>query len=309
MKALVIGATGGFGGAVAKEMLARELEVTALVRPGGRQPDLPGAREVAGDALDRDAVARAARGMDVIVHAFNVPYPEWDSKVLDAATIVADVAAEEGATILFPGNVYGLGPDFSAPLSEDARREAPTALGELRNRIEDKLRETTERGARVIVLRAGDYFGPGAANGWLEILIKGAVKGGAILDPAPPGVPHAWAYLPDVARAGVDLLERGAELDPFESFHFEGNVLTSAELITALRNGLGDSERKVRRLPWWAMRLGSPFWPTARHVLKMRYLWNEPVRLDGARLRRVLGDVPETPLDEAVRSTLAGRAP
>jgi nucleoside-diphosphate-sugar epimerase len=38
----------------------------------------------------------------------------------------------------------------------------------------------------------------------------------------------------------------------------------------------------------------------------MRYVWNEPLRLDNARLRAALGREPHTPLDAAVRATLAG---
>jgi hypothetical protein len=37
----------------------------------------------------------------------------------------------------------------------------------------------------------------------------------------------------------------------------------------------------------------------------MRYLWQRPIGLDDAKLRRFLGDVPATPLDTAVREALA----
>lgn len=38
----------------------------------------------------------------------------------------------------------------------------------------------------------------------------------------------------------------------------------------------------------------------------MRYLWQQPVRLANDRLVSELGQEPHTPLDEAVRVTLAG---
>ena len=47
---------------------------------------------------------------------------------------------------------------------------------------------------------------------------------------------------------------------------------------------------------WWMVRLASPLVPTFRELLEMRYLWNEPVRMDNARLRALLGREPHTPL-------------
>jgi hypothetical protein len=41
-----------------------------------------------------------------------------------------------------------------------------------------------------------------------------------------------------------------------------------------------------------------------RELVAMRYLWDQPVRLRGDRLRAVLGEVPHTPLPEAVAHAL-----
>ena len=38
----------------------------------------------------------------------------------------------------------------------------------------------------------------------------------------------------------------------------------------------------------------------------MRCLWRQPVRMDNARLRAVLGHEPRTPLDAAVEAALMG---
>src|SRR5690242_15547569 len=109
MDALVIGAAGGFGGNVGRELQRRGHHVRALMRPGGRMPDLRGAEIVEGDALDAASLAHAARGTDVIVWGFHLPYSKWVPGAIEAAHVTADVAVREGATVLFPGNVYGLG--------------------------------------------------------------------------------------------------------------------------------------------------------------------------------------------------------
>ncbi len=54
------------------------------------------------------------------------------------------------------------------------------------------------------------------------------------------------------------------------------------------------------------MRLAAPVVPLFRELAEMRYLWEQPVRLVNGRLLGLLGEEPRTPLDEAVRQTLAG---
>ena len=50
----------------------------------------------------------------------------------------------------------------------------------------------------------------------------------------------------------------------------------------------------------------APFNETFREMREMIYLWRRPLRLRDGKLRRFLGDVPETALDVAVRATLQG---
>ena len=306
MKVLVIGAAGAFGGTTARALLSRGHQVVALMRPGGRLPDVPGAEVRRADALDRTALSEAADGVDAIVFGFHLPYDRWFPTAIEAARVSADVAAERGAAVLFPGNVYGLGPSFEAPLSEECPRHSPSRKGAIRNAMEDALREATLRGARALVVRAGDYLDPRSQNTWLEIMVSRALRGGSIVDPGAEGVAHAWAYLPDVVAIGVELLEQRERLAAFEVVHVEGYAVTSAELIDAIRltlRGVG-----VKRFPWWLVRAARPFSRMAREVHEMRYLWTEPLTLDGGKLRRLLPGFRTTPLERAVAAALEGIA-
>ncbi|MCA9672777.1 MAG: NAD(P)H-binding protein [Myxococcales bacterium] len=298
MKALVIGASGAFGGAVAREMIERGIHVTAMVRPGGSAVALDVAT-VQGDALVAEDVLRAARGQDVIVFGFHVPYTQWDPVAVDAARNVAAAARAVGATVLFPGNVYTL-PTSDAPLDERTEPAPRTKLGRIRVEMEAIFeRAARDSDAQVIVLRAGDFIAP-SDNSWLTHLVKAR----SVADPAPAGVPHSWAYLPDLARVGVELLLRRDQLAPFEVFHYSGYQLTSQQLHEALAEALGE-QRPVKRFPWWGLKLASPFWPMGRALLGMRYLWQEPLLLDERKLQACLGDVPRTPLSQALAAAVS----
>ncbi len=310
--AAVIGCTGSFGGAVTRELLRRGWNVRALARnvakARAQYVGEPRIEFVRGDALDAEDVRILVEGVDVLVDSFNVPYQHWDPATLDSASIVAQAAIDHDLLVAFPGNVYGLGPDFSRPLDESAPHVPPSKKGKLRNRIEATFEEASQHGARFVIVRCGDFFGPNmpAESSWLWYMTEKALDGGPIVYPGDLQTPHQWAYLPDVGRVTVDLIERADQFQPFEVFHFGGHMLEPCVLVDAVRRALGDTERKLKKFPWWAVNLGRPFSAMMRELHEMRYLWDEPLQMDDAKLRRALGEVPHTPLDAAVRATIAG---
>ncbi|MGR3908422.1 sugar nucleotide-binding protein [Burkholderia sp. SR8] len=311
-QALVLGASGGIGGEVARQLRDAGWQLRALKRGlDADSVERDGIAWMRGDALDREAVVRAARGCSVIVHAVNPPgYRNWATQVLPMldSTIAAATAAQ--ATVVLPGTVYNFGPDAFPLLREEAPQHPVTRKGAIRVEMERRLQAATAQGVRTIVVRAGDFFGAHAGNNWFgQGLVKAGRPVAAISVPNRPGIGHQWAYLPDVARTMVELVERRATLEPFACFHLAGHwdadgmQMAQAVRRVAQRHGL---QPEVRRFPWWLVWAAAPFVTTMREMLEMRYLWREPLRMDNARLTAVLGREPLTPLDTAVERTLAG---
>lgn len=307
--ALVLGATGGIGGEVARTLQARGWQVRALHRRASAMAGRDGLVWLQGDAMSAADVARAAEGASLIVHAVNPPgYRRWGELVLPMLENTIAAARESGARILLPGNVYNFGPDALPHLTEASPQHPQTAKGRVRVAMEARLRQAAARGeAKALIVRAGDFFGPRAGGSWFsQVMVKPGRVPRVITHPGRAGVGHQWAYLPDVAETMVRLIERGG-LEDFSCFHMDGQWdHDGAQMIAAIRAALGDPALPVRRLPWRLMRLGAPFVPFFRELLELKYLWDEPVRLDNARLLATLGEEPRTPLAEAVRTTLAG---
>ncbi len=210
--ALVLGATGGIGGEVARQLIARGWSVHATQRDPDKLP--PSARESGlvwhrGDAMSAADVAAAARGVSVIVHAVNPPgYRNWGKLVLPMLDNTIAAACSNGRRIVLPGTVYNFGPDAFPDLRETSPQNPVTSKGRIRADMEERLQAATTRGASVLIVRAGDFFGPKASNNWFS---QGLVKPGkpvrTITYPGKRGVGHQWAYLPDVAQTMVRLLE------------------------------------------------------------------------------------------------------
>jgi len=310
---LVLGATGGIGGEVARQLRDSGWDVRALQRRAAQSAvQRNGITWIRGDAMNREDVIAAADGCSVIVHAVNPPgYRRWSELVLPMLDNTIAAACRLGATIVLPGTVYNFGPDVVSTLTEESPQQPVTCKGAIRVEMERRLFAAVTSGARVLILRAGDFFGPEAANNWFS---QGLVKPGrpvsAVSYPGRRGVGHQWSYLPDVARAMMELLARRDSLDAFSAFHMAGHwdadgsqMTGSIQRVVLRRTG---REPRIARFPWWLVVLASPFVATFREMLEMRYLWREPVRMDNARLTEVLGREPHTPLDEAVEATLLG---
>lgn len=308
--ALVLGATGGIGGEMARRLVAAGWRVRALHRdPARRGASDDGFTWINGDAMRAADVTAAAEGASLIVHAVNPPgYRNWGQLVLPMVESSIAAATAQGARIFLPGTVYNYGPDAFPLVGEDAPQNPVTRKGAIRVEMERRLRKAVERGTKLLILRAGDFFGPRSGNTWFA---QGLVKPGRpvtrVVNPGRPGIGHQWAYLPDVAETAIRLLERADQLDDAATFHFEGFWdADGAAMAAAIARAVGDSALPIRRFPWPLLRLAAPFVPLFRELAEMRYLWEQPVRLDNRRLVAFLGEEPRTGLDEAVRRTLVG---
>lgn len=303
--ALVLGATGGIGRHVTRQLVARGWTVRAMHRHPERRQDIDGVTWVQGDALEAADVARAARGMAMIVHAVKPRhYREWRTFVLPM--IDNTIAAADGARIVMPGNVYNYGLDAGALIGENAAQHPHTAKGTLRVEMERRLENAVASGqARALIVRAGDFFGPGAGSSWFsEAMVKPGRRPRVVRDPGTHGVGHQWAYLPDLATTMVQLMEHDS-LPAFARFHMDGHWDPDGrQMAAAIVRALGQPDVRTGRLPWWLLILVAPFMPSIRELTELRYLWEQPVRLDNARLVAALGTEPHTVLDEAVVETL-----
>ncbi len=305
--ALVIGATGGVGGAVTRTLIARGWRVRAL----NRHPDRAGAAEpdlkvdwVRGDAMIAAEVVAAAHGVELIVHAANPPgYKDWDKLITPMIESSIAAAKATGARILLPGNVYNYGPDAGPHPTETSPETPTTRKGKLRVEMERRLRES---GVKALIVRAGDFFGPGiTANSWFGQMAAAGKPVKRVVYPGVRGVGHTWAYLPDLAETMVRLAEQEDRLERHAVFNFGGHWLERGEAMadSILRVAELPMSR-IQPFPWPLLVLASPVVPMFREILEMRYLWRRPLRLDNAKLIAFLGDEPHTALDQAVAHTL-----
>eukprot|EP01116_Phalansterium_solitarium_P013291 TRINITY_DN3061_c0_g1_i2.p1 TRINITY_DN3061_c0_g1~~TRINITY_DN3061_c0_g1_i2.p1 ORF type:complete len:280 (-),score=65.50 TRINITY_DN3061_c0_g1_i2:233-1072(-) len=267
-----------------------------------------------GDVLDEVDVARAAKDCQLIVHGVNFPYDQWLPHMENATRSIVKAAASVKATVLFPGNVYGLKPVYNVPLDESHPNGPISQKGELKVRIEQLLQDLVRDhpGSRVLILRANSYFGPTVRNSYVDGFFGAAALGKTINAVGSLDVAHDMVFMPDLARAAVDLLNAMTpeNSNAFEVVNFRGHVEPTMrgflERVSAAAVRLNPDRPKpsIRRVPDPLIWFLGWFKGEVHALREMMYLHKNSLQLGDAKLRRYLPDFRLTPIDEAIESTL-----
>ncbi|MBN9069562.1 MAG: NAD(P)H-binding protein [Rhizobiales bacterium] len=293
---VVLGARGRIGRAVAKAFIDAGYEVRGVTRDGKLPEELAGATGVAADALDRRSLIEATRDAEIVFNSLSPIYSDWSTCIPMAENVMA-ACAENGARHFFPGTVYNFGSPIPAIITEDTPQAPTTEKGRIRVAMEDLFRREAGAGrVRTAILRAGDFFGGKGTGAWFDLIVASKCDKGGYTAPG--------KIDPGLAAAFVALADNRDKLGDFESLNCADHAVTDLDMKSAAQCALGEC-LELASMPWWVLRLGSPFNPMWKAILSMAYLRFEPHRLAPGRPASIIGTVPHTSLEKAVAGAIA----
>lgn len=238
----------------------------------------------------------AATGADVIVNGLNPPkYHDWTNQIPALTAQVIAAGRESGATVIIPGNVYVFG-DSGGIWDETTPHRATSRKGKIRIEMEKAYRDS---GVQTILLRAGNFIDPDRNDDIVSTVTVPDPGKHRVTSLGDPEAVQAWIWLPDWAEAAVQLAEKRKNLAQFEDIPMPGLTFSHQELADRLSDLTGRVWR-VKRFPWFLMRITSPFWELAREMIDMRHLYDTPHRLGSAKFDRLLPDFRSTSSDEVL---------
>ncbi len=284
-EATVILGYGTVGRMVAEALLARGSAVRIAQR--SRPVDLPeGAAFMHCDILEPDAVRKAVEGAAQVLLAVSFPYDArvWRTAWPKAMANVVEACAGAGARLVFIDNLYQLGPQRE-PRREDmplsSAGDKPAILAEV-----TRIWMAAKGRVRVAALRCPDFYGPGVAVSHVGATGFGRVAGGkSAMLLAPPDTPHDFAYVPDIARAAVTLLDA-----PDDAFGQAWNMpcaptRTPREILQLGADAIGVPLR-VTAVPLWLLPLLGLFSRLMREVADVGFTWDRPYEVDASKFKR-----------------------
>jgi dihydroflavonol-4-reductase len=196
----VTGATGFIGRHLTADLVARGVRVRAIVRPGSRSVEPPGATIVRAP-LEARALAEALAGVDAVVHLAGVvsavdagTYAAINAEGTRAVAAAADAV---GTRLVHISSLAAAGPaPASTPRGEDDPPAPLTPYG--RSKLDSERALHALPSLRWTVLRPGVVYGPGDR----AVLPLFKLAAGLV---APvvgrPGAAYTFVYISDVVRA------------------------------------------------------------------------------------------------------------
>jgi nucleoside-diphosphate-sugar epimerase len=298
---VVLGAGGGAGSAVVRELLARGARLRAVQRrPIAARPGLETA---AADLSDPAAARRACEGAAVIYHCVNAPHARWAKELLPLTRAVLDAASAAGARLVVMDNLYMYGVT-SSPLAEDTPADSRTRKGRLRAESARLILDAHRAGrCRAVIGRASDFYGAGGANSVAgEWMFRDVLGGKAAGWPASLDQPHSLSYLEDVGRALALLGVREEALG--QVWHLPcAAPVTGRQFLEMVFEALGRPPKMSVITPLM-VGLAGLFVPFIREMNEMLYQWDRPFVVDDSRFRRAFGPFDVTPHRVAVERTV-----
>jgi nucleoside-diphosphate-sugar epimerase len=298
MQLAVLGAGGGLGRNVVDAALAAGHAVVALVRDPARA-GLPAAvTTLVGDATRAEDVARAMAGADAAMYCVNPPLATWLQTFRPLLEAAIAGARTSGARLIFPANVWIYGPGRRGERVDESRPASPTSRrGELRASMEQTIREA---GIRYALVRLPEFYGPSVTT-LTARPVHAALKNRRTLWPGLLDVDVELVYMPDAARALVAVAV--APSCDADVFHLPGVPTTPRRFVERIYAQVGVKPR-VTGIHGWPLALVGKLDATVGAVSDIGHLWTDPILLDGSKYRARFGEVPLTPLDEAIKTTV-----
>ena len=304
---VILGANGVIGREISRTLAARGHSLRQVARHPN--PETTADQCVAADLLDGEAVAAALVGAKVAYLVAGLRYDasvwadQWP-RVMDNA-IEASIRA--GCRLVFFDNVYAYG-RVDGPMTEETPFNPCSRKGEVRARIATTLLGAIARQElSAMIVRAADFYGPGASNSFPESTVFSRLAAGKVPQwIGDPEAIHSFTYTPDAGQATALL-----GIDP-SRFGRTWHLPTSGEALTGrnfVRTAAAAANRpdQLQRAPRWLLRAMGWFVPVLRENDEMMYQFEHDYRFDSSRIAHEL-DLRATPYAEGIAACLSGRA-
>lgn len=302
-KTLVIGASGGMGYALVKELSARGVDVIAFARNQEKMERLykndTKVSILKGDIFNMEDLQAASKGVDIIIHAANIPYPEWNDKLPILINNLLQAANTNSSKLAIVDNIYAYGRSPGKLVDENSPKKPHTKKGRIRLEMEELVKAS---GIPYIIAHFPDFYGPNAENTILNYALQNVVDNKKSMFVGNQKIAREYIYTPDGAKALVTLALNDQAY--FQNWNIPGyDVITGEDIIQQLREITGFA-KKVTTVTKGMIQLLGILNPMMREVVEMYYLNEEPVILSGAKYEKEFGVIPKTSYREGLEATI-----
>jgi nucleoside-diphosphate-sugar epimerase len=297
----------GANGIIGQELSRHLPRYTSFIRQVSRNPQKvnPSDELIKADLLNYAETEKAVAGSKVVYLMAGLKYDVkvWQQQWPVVMRNTIDACKKHKAKLVFFDNVYAYGL-VKGTMNEETPYNPISKKGEVRAKIATMLMEEVKSGnLNAIIIRAADFYGPGAKLSLIQSAVTERLKAGKkaqwIGDPKKI---HTFTYTPDAGRTVAQL--GNAE----EAYNQVWHALTSAEKITGeefVRRAyqvMNQPDKGIQAMGKTGVRLVGLFVPVLREFVEMMYQFEEEYIFDSTKASTFLNEqatsyavgIPET---------------
>jgi len=298
----------GSGGVIGKELSTHLPRLTSQIRQVSRNPQRVNAADelMKADLLNYSEVEKAVAGSAVVYLVAGLKYDAklWQQQWPIVMKNAIDACKKHNSKLVFFDNVYAYG-QVNGIMTEETPFNPTSKKGEVRAKIATHLLDEIKAGnLKGMIIRAADFYGPGATLSLIHSMVTERLKAGKgaqwIGDKKRV---HTFTYTPDAGKT-VALLGNAEE-----AYNQTWHALTSAEkmtgeeLIRMAYEIMNMPNKGVQGMSKTGVRLLGLFIPVLREFVEMMYQFENDYIFDSSKAQKFLNENP-TSYQVGIRATM-----
>lgn len=277
----------GSGGVIGNGLSNILPQYTEKVRLVSRNPKKVNSSDelVSADLTHKTEVDKAVEGADVVYLTAGLEYKlkVWQKQWPLIMDNVIAACQAHGAKLVFFDNVYMYG-KVDGWMTEETPYNPISKKGEVRAEIATRLMdEVKKRNIQALIARSADFYGPGANNTFVQMMLFDSFKKGKSGNwLCNDQVRHSFTYTPDAVKATALLGNTPEAFNQIWHLPTHKNPPTGIEFIEMAAQAFGVPP-KYTVIKKWMMQMVSLFNPLVKENLEMLYQYEYDYLFDSSK--------------------------
>jgi len=294
----ILGAGGDISALLAKELTT----YTSQIRLVSRNPQKVNAGDelMPLDLTKRENVLKAIEGSEVVYLTVGFTYDVriWEKQWPLLMQYVIEGCLKYNAKLVFFDNVYMYYRNAIPNMTEDSPLNPPSKKGKVRLRnielINDAIRT---KNLKAVIARCADFYGPGAKNGILNVLVlDNLLKGTKANWQSDADKVHSFTYAPDAAKATALLGNSESAYNQVWHLPTSAERLTGKQYIKLATDIVGVKNSYMLLGPFLMSVIGL-FNRTIKELVEMQYQNNQDYFFNSDKFCRAFNFTPTSYAD------------
>jgi nucleoside-diphosphate-sugar epimerase len=298
---VIIGASGGTGNAIVRQLVARGKRVRGVNR-GGRADVPSGVEMLKADATDPNSMREVCQGASVVYNCVNPPFTQWMELFPAVMEATISGAAAADAKYVFADDTWMYG-KVDGAMTENLPSRPVSNKGVLRAWLAEMLLAAHSQGkVRAAIGRGGELYGPLVESVLGQNLFAAALLGRRATWFGNLDLPLTPLFIDDFARGLVTLGEHDEAIG--QIWHIPtAEPITGREFVRLIFAAVGRTP-KVTACSSRVVKALGLFSSLAREGAEMIYQFEQPFIIDSSKYQHAFGENAATPYQTGIQQTI-----